>query len=268
MTAVLRRPASLDAGSEWGELAVPDPDRRPAPFDPAALADLPGPAQRWLGRAVAPDTPLLGGVILSMRGWIRLGPRWFPFSADQVLRAGRGFVWRPVVGGRLLRFEGVDVLALPEARMEFRLHGRIPVVRTTGDDVARSAAGRLAGECVSWLPAAFVPGSGVWGPLEPSWRAVDEDRAVVTVPTPLQPVEVEVTVDPDGGLRSLGFQRWDASAAPPALRAFGGEFTDEFADGDGRRLSGRGSVGWGGDEAGAGRDDFFRFELVEAHAVR
>jgi len=264
----LRRPASLDAAEAWGVLATVDVGREPAPFDPASVEGLPAPARRWLTSALAPGAPLHGGVILQMRGRIRLGPRWFPFTADQILRAGVGFVWRPVVGGRIVRFEGVDVLAPSEARMEFRLHGRIPVVGASGEDIARSAAGRLAGETVSWLPAAFVPGSGAWAEDDPTWRAVDGDRFVVTVPTPVEPVDVEVTVDAEGRLRSVAMSRWEGSADPPAPAPFGGEFVHEFVDGDGRRLAGSGSVGWRWGTTGWEQGEFFRFEIVGAHAIR
>lgn len=265
---ILRRPASLDAAAGWGELAAPDPSTAPVAFDPDSLDHLPDPARRWLARALVPGTPLLGGVILGMRGRIRLGRRWFAFTADQVLRAGRGFVWRPVVGGHVVRFEGVDVLASTEARMEFRLRGRVPVVNAAGEDLRRSAAGRLAGETVSWLPAAFVPGSGVWSGADPAWRTVDGERALVTVPTPVEPVEVEITVDADGRLRSLGFARWRESADPPASEPFGGEFGMEFVDGDGRRISSHGAVGWGWGTPGWEQGQFFRFEIEDAHAIR
>jgi len=264
----LRRPASLDAAEAWGALAAADVHRQPARFDPAAVDDLPAPARRWLVRALAPGTALHGGVILQMRGRIRLGPRWFTFTADQILRAGVGFVWRPVVGGRIVRFEGVDVLAPSEARMEFRFHGRIPVVNSSGEDIARSAAGRLAGETVSWLPAAFVPGSGAWAEDGPIWHALDGDRFVVTVPSPVEPVDVEVTVDADGRLRSVAMSRWEGSADPPAYAPFGGEFGDDVTDGDGRRLAGRGSVGWRWGTPGWAQGEFFRFEIVGAHAIR
>ena len=153
-----------------------DPD--PPPFDPATLADLPEPAARWLARAVPAGAPLHQVVELEMAGRIRLGSRWLPFTARQVLRAGVGFVWRPVVGGRLLRFTGADLLGPDGARMEFRFHGLVPVAAGAGPDVARSAAGRLAAETVAWLPTAVVPQAGA------TWSMVDHERAVVAVPTP------------------------------------------------------------------------------------
>lgn len=56
-----------------------------------------------------------------------VGSRWMPFAADQVLRAGVGFVRKPIVGGHVVRFVGADILGPDGARKEFRLHGLIPV---------------------------------------------------------------------------------------------------------------------------------------------
>ena len=48
-------------------------------------------------------------------------------------------MWPPVVGGRLIRCVGADALGPEGARIEFRLHGRIPIVRGAGPDIARSS---------------------------------------------------------------------------------------------------------------------------------
>ena len=56
--------------------------------------------------------------------------------------------------------------------MHFRLHGLIPVVHSSGPDIARSGAGRLAAETVAWLPQALVPQSGA------QWTPIDQHRAL------------------------------------------------------------------------------------------
>jgi hypothetical protein len=81
-----------------------------ATFDPSTLDALPEPARRFLRAAIPAGAPLATGVVLEMAGEIRLMKRWFPFTARQILRAHVGFVWQPVVGGRLLRFVGADIL--------------------------------------------------------------------------------------------------------------------------------------------------------------
>ena len=177
------------ASAVWAELA--SFEEAASGFDPVGLAELPAPAKRLLSRVLPEGTPLVTAVELEMTGSIKLGPRWMMFRSQQILRAGVGFVWRPVVGGRLVKFVGADLLGPDDSRMEFRFHGLIPVVRATGPDIARSAAGRLAAETVMWLPQALTPQAGA------TWAGVDDDRAVVSLAGEHDLPEVEVTVRPD-----------------------------------------------------------------------
>jgi hypothetical protein len=231
-------------------------------FDPSTLGDLPTPAARWLRHALPEGTALTRVVEVEMAGRIRLGPRWFPVTAEQILRAGVGFVWRPIVGGRILRFEGVDELGPDGARTEFRLHGRIPVVRVTGDDVARSAAGRLAAETVSWLPQAVAPQSGA------GWTEVDDDRARVAVDTPAGPIDVQITVADDGRLTELVLQRWNDSVDPAREEAFGGDVQAEHVTDQGVRLAGSGTVGWGRGTTEQPDREFFRYRITAVRPPR
>lgn len=232
--------------------------RAAALFDPSTLSDLPGPARRLLSRVLPDRTPLHDTVRLSMRGRIKLAGRWLPFTAEQILRAGNGFVWAPVVGGRLIRFVGADALGPDGARIEFRFHGRIPVVRGSGADVARSANGRLAAETVAWLPQALTPQSGA------RWTAIDRHRARVTLRGPGGPTDVDVIVDDDGALTSVGLQRWNDSAKPPALEPFGGVVDSVLHSAPGVAIAGAGAVGWGWDTPGEADGSFFRYEITQA----
>jgi hypothetical protein len=226
-------------------------------FDRETISSLPDPAQRLLAAAIRDGAPLLSTVELSMRGQIKLG-KWLPFTARQIVRAGVGFVWEPVVGGRVLRFVGADSLGPEGARMEFRFHGRIPVVRGSGADVERSAAGRLAAETVAWLPQALTPQAGA------VWRPVDDERATVVLPGPMGPVPVDVAVDERGALVGIQLQRWKDSAKPPADASFGGPVTSIF-DTDGIRVAGEGSVGWDRGTPKEAEGVFFRYTITSVH---
>lgn len=228
-------------------------------FDPTTLSGLPSPAQRYLRRALPAGTPLVTAVELEMDGSMRLGKRWFPFSASQILRVGVGFVWAPVVGGRFLRFVGADTLGPDGARMQFRLHGRIPVVAASGPDTDKSAAGRLAAETVVWVPQALTPQAGA------TWTPLTDDTARVGVPTPSGDIDVDVTVAHDGRLAAVMLQRWNAAAKPPRHESFGGKVSTEYVTATGVHVAGSGTVGWQWDTAE--RDDgvFFRYAITSAN---
>lgn len=253
----------LPEGTEelWTELASGRPAGGVPLFDPGSVEDLPPPARRWLIRVLPGGTPLVDTVVIRMHGEIKLGPRWMPFEADQILRAGVGFVWKPVVGGRLVRFVGADLLGPGRARMEFRLHGRIPVVKASGPDTARSAAGRLAAETVVWLPQATAPQAGG------RWRSVDDTHAVVNLDAAGESTDVRIGVDRSGQLQTVQLQRWNGSTKPPGLRSFGGNLTAELETATGVPVAGEGTVGWdyGTPEWTTGA--FFRFELDSVDPV-
>lgn len=249
------------ADSVWGTLACPKGEF-PELFDQRTLDGLPEPAARWLHHALPDGTPVFRAVKVSMSGSIKLGSRWMPFTADQILRAGVGFVWRPVVGNRLLRFIGADVFGPDEARMEFRLQGLITVAKASGPDVARSAAGRLAAETVAWLPQATTPQAGA------RWREVDDERAVVTLDIAGEPIDVEITVDSDGCLRAIHLERWSNEVDPPRFEPFGADVSEDFCTDVGVRLAGSGRVGWAHGTPEWPSREFFRFTIERVEPIR
>ena len=228
-------------------------------FDPETLASVPAPAQRLLARALPLGVTLRRSVELEMAGRIKLRRWWLPFRARQLLEAGRGFVWEPVVGRRLVRFEGADVLSTDFAEMEFRLFGRLPVVSATGPDVARSALGRLAAETVAWLPQAITPQLGA------VWTPVDEATSRVRLEVVGEHVDVDVTVAADGRLAAVALDRWGApEGGVPSWHRFGGSMSGEHITSDGVRIAGRGTVGWGWGSDRWQQGEFFRFDITSA----
>jgi len=73
--------------------SVPSSDRK---FAADQLTGLPTSAARYLKHAIAPGIPMASAVHLRMHGHIQLG-RFLPFTAEQVINWGRGFVWRASV---------------------------------------------------------------------------------------------------------------------------------------------------------------------------
>jgi hypothetical protein len=215
----------------WRALAAGGPAR--PPLDPAALAALPAPARRWLTRAVAADRPAAATTLLAMHGRILIGA-WRPFTARQVITAGRGYVWAATARFGPVPVLGYDRCADGAGEMRWRLAGVVPVMSAADEDVRRSAAGRLAAEIV------LTPG----GALDPCvrWQAVDEHRALATVDGAEHAVTIEV--DEDGTVRSVRLPRWgDPTGRGPALHEFVVR-CDGDREHDGIRLPARFSAGW------------------------
>jgi hypothetical protein len=189
---------TAEAARDWASLASDGP--APGVFSPAVVDGLPEPVRRWLTHAVADGTPLARTVRLRTHGEIFLG-RWAGFEADQRLSVGGGLVWAATARPFGLPIRGFDRWTHGTGEMRWRLFGAIPMASAGGEDVARSAAGRHAGELLVALPtAALSP--------EVRWRSLDGDRAVATVAGAGGTHEVTVTVGGDGALTEVVMRRW------------------------------------------------------------
>jgi hypothetical protein len=178
-------------------------------FDEAEVAASDEPVRRYFRAAIAQRTPLARAARLRMRGSIKLGHRWVPFRADELLAPLQGYCWSATVAGGLLR--GSDAYVDGDASMLWKLLGVVPVIRTSGPDVARSAMGRVAAEGI-WLPTALLPRYGV------VWRAETDEHLVADLPIGGERVELHVTIDCDGLVRSEHLDRW---SDPDGTGAFG-----------------------------------------------
>lgn len=206
-------------------------------FDGARVQALPASARRYLTHAIAPGAPLARAARLRMHGEMRLNGRWSRFDAEQVIRARRGFVWRARVAMRPLPVRGSDRWVDGRGAMVWRLLGVVPVVRASGADVSRSAAGRFAAEGI-WLPSALLDQGEAW---------VEGDGGlVVRVRVGDDVIPVELDVDDDGALRGVSMDRWgtpDGPDGPFRLERFGAAVDDERAFGA-YTVPSRLRVGW------------------------
>lgn len=207
--------------AQWARLAALQPTC-PKVYDPAMVAALPEPAQRFFRFAITPGTPLRTVAEIDMAGEFSLGtreaPRYRPMEARQILAAPTGFVWSVKMPG------GVSVSGSDTQHWtRFRMLGLIPVARMGGGtDHARAAYGRCVAEAVFWTPAALLPGPGV------SWATLGRDSARVTVTHNRLSQAVDVQVDADGRPLAVHFMRW-SDANPEKtyrLQPFGGQLSD------------------------------------------
>lgn len=237
--------------------------RSPGSFDPATLAELPGPARRFFEFAIAPGAPLATVAEIVMHGELGLGtkdePRYAAMRAEQILAPPYGLVWEVVMGRGALRIAGSDGCADSISWVRFWLAGTVPVVRAGGTpDHLRAALGRVVAEAAFWAPASLLPQFGV------GWEAAADNVARATVRHAGMTQTVDVTVAPDGRPLAVVIPRW-TDANPDRqfrLQPFGG-YLSAFRSFDGFRLPTRVE---GGNFFGT--DDYFPFYKAEVETVR
>lgn len=225
-----------------------------AAFTPALLDGLDEPVRRHLTHAIADGAPLQpSGVRLTMRGRIRVG-RWLPFTAVQHLDADALHWEARIALGPLTLLRVVDAYDDGSGRQDGYLFGRRRVMHAEGEDVTRSAAGRVALECAMSAPTTLLPAPDV------EWCAEADD--IITVRRVIRPErpEVRIGLGADGAVRWVVADRWggpDGKAG--AYVPCGGDVEAQRRFGD-LTVPSAFTVGWGyGTPAYA---PFFRAEIT------
>jgi hypothetical protein len=248
-------PRAADVDPDTARLAVPALD---ATFGEAELDGVPGPAATYLRAAIAPGTPIARAARLAMRGRIKLGPRWVPFRASEVLAPHEGFVWAGRAAGVLT---GSDRYVGGRGRLDWRLLGLVRVAHAEGPDVDRGAAARAAGEAV-WLPTSLVPRLGA------RWSAGEGGTLRASCPVGDVDVSMELEIDAAGRLQAVRFRRWGdpQNAGEYGWHTFGMTVT-EVATFDGLTVPVAGRAGWhhGTDRWEEG--EFFRYRITALEPV-
>ena len=246
----------LPVGDVERELAQPAAQ---GVFGEEELEGLPEPVRRYFRAAIAPGTPLALAARLGMRGSIKLGGRWLPFQARQVLAPHRGFVWAARVAGRL--FAGSDQYVDRCGWMQWRILGMIPFVGADGPDISRSAAARAAAEAI-WIPTALLPRFGT------TWTAVDETHLAARQRVDNLELTIQYTLDDRGQIRSAQFDRWGDPNGTGAwgLYPFGLDTTTSATFG-GLTIPQQGRVGWFHGTERWPTGEFFRFTIIDLQLI-
>ena len=225
-------------------------------FDPAALATLPQAARAYLSHAIARGAPLATAVRLRMHGRIRIG-RWHAFTAEQVIVGARATVWCASVRVFGLPLRGYDRLVDGEGAMRWRLLGIVPLIRASGPDITRSAAGRVAGESI-WLPTALAGGNVAWHDGSGGVACARLDVAG-------HATELALALD-NGRLRTVSFARWGNPGGGAFREARFRALVDEEATFGGCTIPVRLRAGWHFDDPDRfeARGKFFDVEIDDA----
>lgn len=252
-------PAALTPPTHYRdfETRLADP---PAPdsFSERELEGLPEPVRRFLTMSIAPGAPLARSARFRMRGSIKLGKRWMPFRARQVLAPHHGLVWAARVGGGLA---GSDRYADGQGSMDWRILGLVRVVHAEGPDTSRSTAGRVGAEAV-WVPTTLLPRFGV------TWSATDPHHVAATYLLDETELKVRYVLADDGRVRSVTLERWadPDNTGTYGYHPFGFEVTGHTSF-DGVTIANAGRGGWffGTDRWADG--EFMRYEITDYRLV-
>ena len=245
---IRRRASDLEQRRVFNALVLPNVGGES--FDRSQSATLPGPAARYLNRAIAKGTPLSRMVDLDLVGRIRSGPdeEWLSFEASERVRAGYGFLWQARMEGiGRMRVEGADYYLDGEGRSDYFIADIFPTEKGRGPEVTRSAAGHLLIESI-WLPASLLPTKGA------RWQAEDDRRTVVRFAGHPDSSALNLTVAADGTLEEVSMMRHQLGKTGHAgLSSFGYRIVEEACFG-GYTVPGKVVASWH-----TGTDDAFEF---------
>lgn len=151
-----------------------------ARYDPAELAGLPAPVQRYFRAVLTPGQAMVSAVSIEHTGRMNLSagqPQWKPFTSRQRVLVHRpAFLW----DARVALFPGLSVrvhdsYAAGQGLLHAAVLGLVKVARLQGGGVmAEAELMRFLAEA-AWYPTALLPSQGV------RWAAVDEHSARATL---------------------------------------------------------------------------------------
>ena len=212
--------------------------RQPTPgFDPALIAGLDEPVQRYFTHAIARGAALTERVRLTMRGRIKVG-RWMEFTAQQQFNDEHAFEWRARAGWRRFKpVHVVDTYASGAGGTVGKLLGRVPFLHAVDANTARAAAARGAAESI-WVPASLMPQRGV------KWHAEDQNTIAASFEVPPEHPELRLRIDEDGAVQSVSLDRWgNVGQQGFGYIPFGADILAEQRFGD-YTIPSRMTVGW------------------------
>jgi hypothetical protein len=228
-------------------------------FGPKTLKDMPEGAQLYFQHSILPGTLLARGVRLRMHGEINLSG-WLPFRAEQVILCRGEMVWAATVRRMGIPITGYDRLVNGIGEMSWKVLGIIPVMKASGSDVTRSAAGRMKAEML-WVPSAFL--------LNRALISMD-DGGGITFSFSLNGDDSGVTMGIDGEGRPtwLRMKRWgDPEGGGHGLYDFGAVIEEERTFG-GYTIPSKLRAGWFfGSERFEREGVFFRATIDQASFV-
>ena len=145
----------------------------PQTYDPAQLAGLPAPVQRYFRHVLKPGQPYLRTVRLRHDGDFKtdLEKDWMPITGEEYFLADKpGYIWI----GTTTWFSARDQYVAGQGSLTVRLLGTLPIVQGSGPAYNQGEILRWLAEA-PWFPTSLLPGGRV------RWSPVDDYSATLTL---------------------------------------------------------------------------------------
>ncbi|MFD2938266.1 DUF6544 family protein [Spirosoma flavum] len=142
-------------------------------YDPAELASLPAPVQRYFRRVLKPGQPYLRSARLRHDGQFKtdLNKDWMPITGEEYFLADKpGYIWI----GHTSWFSACDQYIAGVGSLTVRLLGVWQIVRGAGPSFNQGELLRWLAETV-WFPTSLLPGGRT------VWLPIDDDSATLTL---------------------------------------------------------------------------------------
>ena len=142
-------------------------------YDPAQLADLPAPVQRYFRHVLKPGQPYLRTIRLRHDGEFKtdLKKDWMPITGEEYFRADKpGYIWV----GTTTWFTARDEYVAGKGSLTVRLLGTLPIQHGSGPAFDQGELLRWLAE-TAWFPMSLLPGGCV------VWSPVDDHSATLTL---------------------------------------------------------------------------------------
>ena len=215
------------------------------------IVDLPEPVQRYLKHAISAATPLANVVQLRMHGEIKL-KQWQSFQAEQVIYPQRGMIWQATPRVKGLPVRGWDRLVDGKGAMQWKFLGLIPVMTAVGEDVTRSAIGRMHGECM-WLPSVLS---------KAEWTVCNRYNIQATLRSLEEATVLNLTIDSLGRPNQISFKRWGNPDSSSYQLVNFGAYVDQESTFAGYTIPSKLRAGWYfGSDKFKTEGEFFRVTL-------
>ncbi|MDB5241376.1 MAG: hypothetical protein JWP57_2001 [Spirosoma sp.] len=201
-------------------------------YDPAQLADLPAPVQRYFQHVLIPGQPYVRVARLRHDGQFKtdLKKDWIAIRGEEYFLAGTpGYLWI----GTTSWFSACDQYVAGRGSLTARLLGVLPVVRGSGPSYDQGELLRWLAEAV-WLPTSLLPGG------QAIWSPIDNDSATLTLTDHDQTVSCLMTFNGQGEIVRYQAQRYSDETH---IKTWTGQLSD-YRQLHGMRVPTRAGAAW------------------------